>query len=361
MSLTGRQTERPHQWLAGVKEPKQVLGAPGNGVQRLLPFLGSGVRHLNSPAGKELQTYLRIARLREQVRTGRVREICGRVLDVLQSAAIPAIILKGIAAAETVYPETGLRHCHDLDLLVQPKDLPRAISSLSQTDFQPGFQGNYGSQQLLHSSGFPVTVHTTLFQVAPYNRGFEEIWDLTWETVICGRRAVILQPEESLLHICVHAATVGSRFSPCWAADASLIIRKLGPLDWPRLLRYAEEAPLAIPLSVTLDYLAGELGAPIPPEVLETLRHQARASRPEARRAALTAILMSAQGRSMEVVRSAGGWRRRFRTLRWLLLPPVQTLRWLTNPSSPWTLPFLYCMRPSGAAVRLLARRRTTT
>ena len=47
---------------------------------------------------------------------------CRRELAALQAAGNEALLLKGVALAETVYPQFRLRHCHDLDLLVEVRN-----------------------------------------------------------------------------------------------------------------------------------------------------------------------------------------------------------------------------------------------
>jgi hypothetical protein len=58
------------------------------------------------------------------------------ILNAFQQAGIPLVVLKGAALAITVYDDIGLRPMGDLDLLVQPSHLERAISLFKHLGYQ---------------------------------------------------------------------------------------------------------------------------------------------------------------------------------------------------------------------------------
>jgi hypothetical protein len=58
-----------------------------------------------------------------------------RILNVLDDASIPAIVLKGAALAATVYEDIGLRPMGDLDLLVPREELSNVVTLLNGVGF----------------------------------------------------------------------------------------------------------------------------------------------------------------------------------------------------------------------------------
>ena len=81
----------------------------------------------------------------------------------------------------------------------------------------------------------------------------------------------ILSPADNLLHVCVHAFYCESRQSLRWVCDSWFIIDRYPNLEWDILLDSAQRSDLALPLSITLGYLAGDLNASIPATFLDRL------------------------------------------------------------------------------------------
>ena len=57
------------------------------------------------------------------------------VTDALNKAGIFSILLKGHALARTVYPDPALRQSTDIDLLVQPRNIPHAEKILENLGY----------------------------------------------------------------------------------------------------------------------------------------------------------------------------------------------------------------------------------
>lgn len=256
------------RWVQATPGLKYVLGADRKGVKRILALIYHGLRRNEAGMDPETRTYLRTAYARERTRTEVVRRITRELLELFRTAGIPNLVLKGMLAAETVYPEASLRHCHDLDLWIAPADTKDAGRVLAEAGYRanPDFPNVFQ-----HASGFPVSLQHRLFRAgAPKDNPTPP--SPSQQAEIAGVSAAVLCPEQNLAHICAHAATTGSRISPCWVADAWYLIERETVLDWNRVIAGRH---LALPLSITLGYLADRLGAPVPRDILQQVRDRA--------------------------------------------------------------------------------------
>lgn len=95
--------------------------------------------------------YYRIARFTQMV------SIQSNAMEILSTAGIPAVVIKGTAAG-IYYPVPYLRVYGDIDILVHPKKYQNAISELKQHGFQ--MQGNVGKDETTFYNGdFIVELH----------------------------------------------------------------------------------------------------------------------------------------------------------------------------------------------------------
>jgi len=338
--------EESDNWDAAIDNPRA-------GVNRLLPLLNLAARLRQFPVSAGLRTHLAAASLREQARAKIVRQLCFGALDRLNRHKIPVIVLRGVAAAETVYPSPDLRHCHDLDVFISEDHLPAAVSALRGLF---DVRGDPAEPVLRHLSGFPLCLHTSLFPVAPFCAAIPQPFESTLNAPIAGLEASLLAPSASLLHTLAHAATFGSWKSPCWVADAWFLMNRHS-IDWTWIHERAAAGQMTGPVWVMLSFLKSRFGAAVPEDLLESLRvatqHQSRT----ARLAAETCVLSSARGRPGELVRLAPRGRARITVMRWLLLPPRQYLSWMEAPAAGWRLALRYVSRSARFLIRGLRAR----
>jgi hypothetical protein len=181
----------------------------------------------------------------------------------------------------------------------------------------------------------------------------EELWAWSQAQTIVGIPTRILYSAHDLLHVCIQASLFSSRETPRWVSDAWHIMARYPNLDWNVLLECALRNHLALPLSVTLGYLAAELAAPIPATILD--RVCAGASQTDAMRGEVAlAMALAGEGLSLKsLARVTGGWRPRLIVLKWILFPSRDYLRSAYHVGHPWLLPFYYVYRP----LRYVARR----
>ena len=222
----------------------------GRAPRGLAPLLHDAVRRAGLPADPSTLTLLRTAAVREELRAGAVERAAAQVVTALAAVGIEPVVTGGPALAATAYESPALRHRHDLDLLVGEQELERAAAAL----------GN--------GSELRVRLHTQLVG----RRGFgEPPAPRTRRFDFGGARACTLAREELLLHVCVRAVCRAQPAALVWAADAWQLLARAPGLDWQRLLATATASRTELPLAAALRYLARELDAPVPPQVLGEL------------------------------------------------------------------------------------------
>ena len=201
-----------------------------------------------------------------------------RVLHLLAGAGVPAIPLKGVALAETLYGDPGLRTCSDIDVLV-PRDRARqALGLLREQSYAPEFTERFFETLLLRTH-----IEYTLTR---RERGFEYVVDLHWgigwspredrraaEALWADSRRVTrrgvethaMSPEWELLTLAVHAARHGWRPLK-WLVDVHDYCAGRA-LNWAKLRAVAERFGWLPALRQTLGACQLLLGTPAPPEV----------------------------------------------------------------------------------------------
>ena len=350
----GRQAWEVYQNL--VTDPKEALRNPQLGGKTLAPLLLTTLQRNGVVADRSILPYLRTAYLREELRSNTYRSILRDVLTALSSQRVSSIVLKGAALAETVYAEPALRHCDDISIFLREKDLLPAAALLSSCGFTPLRKKLWPGVRpftLIHESGLPLHLHRSLFCVARYNVPPADLWARSQAQVIAGIPTRILSPADNLLHVCIQAFSYTRRESPRWVADAWHVIVGHHDLDWDVMVDCAITNHLALPLYVTLRYLAEDLHAPILSTVLDRLGLAASQTDPMRGEGALATALTGERVALNRLARMRGGWRARALVAKWILFPSRDYLRSAYHVSHSWLLPFYYLYRP----LRYVARR----
>lgn len=125
--IVGEQTAPVADWLALLRL------AESHGVA---PLLYSIIKKLDLPApGAANQAFVKsyyLSAARSQV----LKVELDRLIEAFTQAGLPYLPLKGAALAWTVYPDPALRPMYDLDLLVQPGDLLKALQAAQKLGYR---------------------------------------------------------------------------------------------------------------------------------------------------------------------------------------------------------------------------------
>lgn len=201
------------------------------------------------------------------------------VLSSLEEAGIEGVVLKGAALVLSVYPNTGMRPLHDLDVLVDPGRHDEAIALLEK---QGWFRVYHYDPGLWDHA---VTLRRGEVTLDLHRRYCRELvipghLDLGWETtrtqiaprpLRSGRSVRILAPTDALLHAIAHGTLALEPINLRWVADANRILAA-GGVDWDRLVRLSGAFEVSPIVHDGLVFLSDITGAQIPPEPLARLR-----------------------------------------------------------------------------------------
>lgn len=138
------------------------------------------------------------------------------VLDNMDKAGIPVMILKGAWLAHDIYPDIRLRELSDMDIMVQPNDLAGAYEvakglgyaakvPLSLESIIAGTDNKKQLPPMKKDNGVMLDLHWGIGS-ADQEMANEStrLWDHSREVSVVGKKARILSAEDMLLHLCYH-------------------------------------------------------------------------------------------------------------------------------------------------------------
>jgi hypothetical protein len=336
-------------WCGRTSNPSKLFEDSQTGLKGLLPLVRKGIEGTGFDGDKVLLTYARAAYLHEERRYKAYSDLCTQILTGLNEAQIPVVALKACVVAETAYPEPADRHCHAVDLLVNKSDLIRAGAVIEGADFTLNeAQLRPGPHHISyrHRHGLPLELHTRLLALPDYDLDPEDIWRRSEPGLIAGVATCVPSPADNLIHICGLAASERGRLNLRWACDSWYLIDRNPSLDWVAFLEGAASSGLALPLYVLIRYLADELAAPVPEDVLQKLQGLARQAGSKDREAALFGAVIGLSSANRALFGRTVDGRSRAEVAKYIIAPSPTCMAW-SFPQSHWaTLPFYYLYRP---------------
>ena len=238
----------------------EVLAAAA--LHRVTPAVAHRVsRCVDAPA--DWSGPLQRARHSQLVRLLRARVELRSMGDALDDAGIGWVAVKGPVVADTCWPRADLREFYDLDLVVDPGRFPDALDALrkagatevdrnwpllaSTMRAEIGMRGPHGT---------PLDVHWDIAVPRELRRAFR----IDVPAMLARRRRValadghrtwVLDPADSVLHLCFHAAQAGMG-RLLWSADVAFAAGRLGAADWTSLGQRARAARVEVPVALVL-------------------------------------------------------------------------------------------------------------
>ncbi|MBL8800061.1 MAG: nucleotidyltransferase family protein, partial [Planctomycetia bacterium] len=192
-------------------------------------------------------------------------------LAALEAAGIRAAVLKGPILSERLYGDPAIRRSTDVDLLIDPSELPRALTALASAGYEreagPStlYYERYHHHIALYRPLRPVLeLHLRLFT------GFGVVLRAADVLPRCqrfhsatGLDCWLLDAEDEFLHLCIHAA--GHEFERlAWLYDLKLHLRQHSVSNWPALFERAKTWGVGLALAFTLEVLQERLAVTLP-------------------------------------------------------------------------------------------------
>ena len=251
--------------------------AETHGVTPLVAANVAGSDGLGSPA--EIRSALDRARRFNSAKNLLAARLLGGVLASLGEIGVPAIPLKGVALAESLYGDPGARASSDVDVLLRVGDVRRAIERFAAEGYARGAaEPDVGAQDfdlLIESnieyvfapqewSGCPVELHWDIaWRWARDARAIDDLWAEARPGRFRGAVAWRLSPEWELIYLAVHAAR--HRWERLkWLVDVHEICVR-GEVNWPDARARADRFGLGGALDTTLAVCRTLLDTPVPP------------------------------------------------------------------------------------------------
>ncbi len=167
------------------------------------------------------------------------------ILGALQPAGIPVILLKGLHLAKFVYPEPALRPMADIDLLLHPDDLPQAFQVLQRLGYGASRDFDLGREvrrhqhipPLIRPGKAPVELHWHIASPgSPLQVDLGGLWERAQPVELTSYQAMILAPEDLLLHLSLHLLQDEFIGGLKRLYDIVALLSFYGPrLDWEQL------------------------------------------------------------------------------------------------------------------------------
>jgi hypothetical protein len=207
----------------------------------------------------------------ERLGQSRLLEALDQALAALDGAGVRAVALKGPVLGERLYPDPSTRLSTDLDFLVSPEILDRAVRALQavgyQTQAPPLHRYNRAHHHhvCLERPGWPmVELHFRAYAgfgtVVPADPVLARASHYRTQR---GSIAWVLSPEDEFLQLSLHAA--GHRFARLsWLYELKLLPRSRPGLDWDLVAARARALEIVTPVSFACEMLRRRLSAPIP-------------------------------------------------------------------------------------------------
>jgi len=253
----------------------------------IAPLLYRSVRQLSgTPSAPAAIERLREAYLANALRNTLLFRELQKILTVLRDRRKPVVALKGASLAETVYRDRALRPMSDMDLLIRKEDIGEVEELLSGLGY--GLDEEHSSRKdwcIAHyyqlafrkevSPAFTscLEIHWMLERpTRPFRIDVDGLWERVTATEIAGVPALVLCPEDQLLHLCLHTCkhqlTAGFR-SFC---DIAEVVRQFGgQIDWEQVSVRASEWRINQYVYVALWLSEQFLGAQVPEQVMKAL------------------------------------------------------------------------------------------
>jgi hypothetical protein len=221
---------------------------------------------------KRLESCYYTVAARNTLLSERLKEI----LSSFNQADIEVIILKGMALAQTIYNDIGLRPMYDIDILIHRDDLGLVKDKLNKL----GYTNSSAYPEDFHKDSIMVDVHWELMNVTRvscrrcvYSLDMDKIWEDARSIEIEGKKVKVLSIEHCLMELCLHLYFHHGLSGLIWSIDIAKVIEYYNnEIDWTKLIEDTNRYKIYRPVYYTLFYVKEILQTEFPGFVLDELK-----------------------------------------------------------------------------------------
>ena len=203
-----------------------------------------------------------------------------RLIDRFEQNEIPIAAFKGSVLAESVYRDLSLREFCDVDIIVQPGDVPKAEDILvadgyraqfPDREFRYAFQNYQGQYAFRHGhTGIVIDLHWRLScQGVPFALQSPDIWPRLEKVTIAGRNIPTLAQDDLALLLAAHGTKEGWR-SLIWVCDFAELLRNHRDIGWIAVLDRAGRSHSSRSVCLAIALASTLLDAPVPAPMIDT-------------------------------------------------------------------------------------------
>jgi hypothetical protein len=261
--------DAPADWQAFIARAEQT---------GLAPLLYLALQKDNPVKPPEsMRQELRQAYLKTMMANLIVSREAARLLELFSREQIPVILLKGIALANSLYADPGLRVLSDVDLLVHFADreqvhaLMKAQSYVSQFNLEAGLGTEYTCEQAYTRSKptLAVEIHWHILNSAYLRRNvmLDWFWQNTIPIQINKQTGYMFAPGAQLAHLTSHYFLHHQGLGLRWSYDIALLLNRHGTeINWLETLAAARKFGINRALSAGLMQAVQVWGKNLPAE-----------------------------------------------------------------------------------------------
>ena len=275
-----------------------------------------------------------------------------RVAEQFEQHGINFLAYKGPTLGQFLYGDVTERQFGDLDLLVHPSDVARAISLVRELGYRSNLALNPAQAKAYLSIGYEYSFDSDFgrnlleikWQVLPcfYAIDFDvdKLFLRATSIKISEQEIPTLGPEDLLLVLCVHAAKHGwEKLS--WLWDMAALTQRVSP-DWDAIQQQARK--LGIERILAINFLLANkfLKAPVPGTMLPYIEKDKKTDLFAGKIAPMMVTCKNCDVASKSYFREFAGLRERAQNrwkFWWRLLTTPNISEWktakLANPRSP--------------------------
>jgi hypothetical protein len=201
-----------------------------------------------------------------------------RLKSTLDATRVPWVVVKGPAAVELLYRGQGGRLYQDLDVLVEPSGFREVLDALELSGLQQ-LDRNWAVLRRemrgeVHYGGatrLEIDLHWNLVNMYRGRMRIptRELLRRAVAVRLAGVDVCTLDPADSLIHLCVHAAISGGD-RILWLKDIERAVAA-GTVAWDDVVSRSRRWNVAAPVGLMLARSARFLGAEVPVEVTNDL------------------------------------------------------------------------------------------